>query len=421
VKVLKGPIYETRLAEFASTFMNHQREIEFTLLLHTSLGLDSTVRTISDFHATVRSTDEKLKMILLFRRLDSPNETELMKYVESKGGAQKCIEDDMVLQQLDFMRQTPGVVPVSEPVGTDGIQNFSSPHLVYSTSTPHSSQPVYQLSGAAYMQPLYTSSMDAGAEPAYQPQPVHSAHNGRKRGTRSQSIHRHVAPIYDTPRRSYSHQVHSAPSYYASRNSSLAPYPQHAVSEALPHLKTKYSSHGLRPVPSYPANSAHVASETYPQPNTLHSSYQVYPYARSPSYSSVSSLSDVLPAKSSIHQFNYHGQPSLEPPSEIIELKKELDEDVDETLQKNMIAFERKLQVQKQQLVQLEIVVRRQGDRVITAMGSGPHDGLLDPVSFFVFYIPINSFTFVQDMSVIWKENVRVFRCYMALTFVVKS
>jgi hypothetical protein len=66
----------------------------------------------------------------------------------------------------------------------------------------------------------------------------------------------------------------------------------------------------------------------------------------------------------------------------LVTLKKELKEDFDQALEKNMVTFERKLEMQKRQImVEVEGVVKREGDRVISYFFSGPHDRILDPVS----------------------------------------
>jgi hypothetical protein len=62
-------------------------------------------------------------------------------------------------------------------------------------------------------------------------------------------------------------------------------------------------------------------------------------------------------------------------------LKEELMEDVEESLAKNMLIFERKLEVQQRQIVKdVEDVVKRSGDLVIKTIISGPHDRIIDPV-----------------------------------------
>src|SRR5882762_949889 len=69
VKVLKGPIYANRLADFASVFQDRQKEIRMALLLHTATSLDSVRDTLADVHRSVRLTGEKLNMIALFHKL----------------------------------------------------------------------------------------------------------------------------------------------------------------------------------------------------------------------------------------------------------------------------------------------------------------------------------------------------------------
>lgn len=63
-------------------------------------------------------------------------------------------------------------------------------------------------------------------------------------------------------------------------------------------------------------------------------------------------------------------------------LRKELDEDVGKSLDKNMVVFSRKLDVQKHVLVtELTNVVKSEGNRVVAAVVSGPHDRITDIVS----------------------------------------
>jgi len=61
-------------------------------------------------------------------------------------------------------------------------------------------------------------------------------------------------------------------------------------------------------------------------------------------------------------------------------VKKDTKEDVDDCLEKNMAHFERKLELQKRQIVkEIGEVVRREGDRVISAL-LGPYDRIVDSV-----------------------------------------
>jgi hypothetical protein len=70
-------------------------------------------------------------------------------------------------------------------------------------------------------------------------------------------------------------------------------------------------------------------------------------------------------------------------------LRQELSEDVDYVLKKNMEIFERKFEIQKRQIEDLAKVVGHEGDRIIAAVTTGPHDRILDP-----------------DIHEIWKDMV---------------
>ena len=62
-------------------------------------------------------------------------------------------------------------------------------------------------------------------------------------------------------------------------------------------------------------------------------------------------------------------------------LKKDLKENIDEALEKNMLIFEKKLEFQKRQITaEMAEVVTRESDRVISAVISGPHDRIKDSV-----------------------------------------
>ncbi|KAF7981046.1 hypothetical protein HWV62_35502 [Athelia sp. TMB] len=65
-------------------------------------------------------------------------------------------------------------------------------------------------------------------------------------------------------------------------------------------------------------------------------------------------------------------------------LKEELNEDVDRSLEKNLIVFKRQLEVQSSELTSIMI---REGDRVIAAVNAGAHERVLDP-----------------DLKTLWKE-----------------
>jgi hypothetical protein len=62
-------------------------------------------------------------------------------------------------------------------------------------------------------------------------------------------------------------------------------------------------------------------------------------------------------------------------------IRKQLSEDLKDSLDRNMVVFLRKLDVQKRMIEELGDRMRRESDRVITAVISGPHGRIVDPVS----------------------------------------
>jgi hypothetical protein len=103
--VLKSFIYEQRFASYITTFGDRRREIQLALILHTSLTVESAASKIDSVHDEASSADNKLNLLILFRRLDSPHESELMKFIETKGGVEKCMADDKALLELAEIRR----------------------------------------------------------------------------------------------------------------------------------------------------------------------------------------------------------------------------------------------------------------------------------------------------------------------------
>jgi hypothetical protein len=84
--------------------------------------------------------------------------------------------------------------------------------------------------------------------------------------------------------------------------------------------------------------------------------------------------------------------------ADLVDLKEDLYTDPDAAIEKNMAVFNRKFEVQKRQIVQVVVfiamilnsrihreelsrMVRREGDRIISAVTGGPHERIIDPVS----------------------------------------
>jgi len=142
VKTLKGPVCEQRLAGFLITFSNRKSKLQFALILHTSLTAESAASKITSVHDKASSADDKpnLMITLLFRRLDSPHESELMKLIDTKGGAEKCMADDKALMELAAARRRqqggPLVVNTSPEGGATAV-------LIEATTSGSSATPQY--------------------------------------------------------------------------------------------------------------------------------------------------------------------------------------------------------------------------------------------------------------------------------------
>lgn len=67
--------------------------------------------------------------------------------------------------------------------------------------------------------------------------------------------------------------------------------------------------------------------------------------------------------------------------SDFDELKADLHAEPDEAMAKNMSTFSRKFEIQKRQITEeVSKAMRREGDRIINAVTSGPHEKIIDPV-----------------------------------------
>ncbi|KAG6908712.1 hypothetical protein DXG01_003645, partial [Tephrocybe rancida] len=99
-KTVKSTIYENKLSKFATTFMQHRSALELALKVHTSLGIDSANDKLNVLGSQLQDVDQKLDMLLLFRKLDTPRERDILKFIEAHGGPKACILDEGLLEEL---------------------------------------------------------------------------------------------------------------------------------------------------------------------------------------------------------------------------------------------------------------------------------------------------------------------------------
>lgn len=86
-------------------FAGRRQEIVFALQIHTTLGVDSANQTLTTVKEDVHDIEEKLNMILLFRRLDSPHENELHRLINERGGPEFCLNSDTIMKELTAVNQ----------------------------------------------------------------------------------------------------------------------------------------------------------------------------------------------------------------------------------------------------------------------------------------------------------------------------
>ena len=115
MKVLKGPVWEGRLANFANLFEDRKKEIQYELSIQTSLGVNSANESLANVQKDILSMNAKLDA-LLFARLRSPREKDLLAVINAKGGIETCLNDEGVLKELalfDRDEDTPGNLPLT--------------------------------------------------------------------------------------------------------------------------------------------------------------------------------------------------------------------------------------------------------------------------------------------------------------------
>ncbi len=100
-RTLKSKIYESRLAEFGATFENNKPALQRALSLHVTRGIDTANEKLNTQSLKLDSVEGKMDIILqIFRKLDTPREKEVQKFLNESGGPKTCIEDDDLLARL---------------------------------------------------------------------------------------------------------------------------------------------------------------------------------------------------------------------------------------------------------------------------------------------------------------------------------
>lgn len=97
-------------------------------------------------------------------------------------------------------------------------------------------------------------------------------------------------------------------------------------------------------------------------------------------------------------------KPGRDRPFDLTELQQEIKSDPEEAIKKNAEFFDRKFDIQRRQIVEeIARTVGREGDRIISAVTSGPHDRIVDPDIYSIW----------KDMG--WRGSVKARHFVMAL------
>nr|GAT60452.1 predicted protein [Mycena chlorophos] len=101
VKILKSAVWEQQLAGFAGKFTKRRSEFEFALSIHTALGVDAANRTLSSVDKATQEMNQKMDLMMkMFQQMVDPQQKEMLRLVEQKGGVQACQDNDKALKEL---------------------------------------------------------------------------------------------------------------------------------------------------------------------------------------------------------------------------------------------------------------------------------------------------------------------------------
>ncbi|KAJ7777905.1 hypothetical protein DFH07DRAFT_730843 [Mycena maculata] len=112
VKILKSSVWDGKLVAFTGTFTKRRTEFEFALSIHTALGVDAANKTLGSVDQTTQEMNMKMDMMMkMFQQFVSPEQKEMMRVVEQKGGLQACQDNDKILKELSELeaKSSPGM------------------------------------------------------------------------------------------------------------------------------------------------------------------------------------------------------------------------------------------------------------------------------------------------------------------------
>jgi hypothetical protein len=100
-KTIKANKYEARLADCGMRFVEHRKSLQMNISIHVAVGVNSANIKLDGQHYQLRTIEQKVEdMICLFRKLDTPREKDVLKFIDDHGGAKVCISNDELLEEL---------------------------------------------------------------------------------------------------------------------------------------------------------------------------------------------------------------------------------------------------------------------------------------------------------------------------------
>ncbi|KAJ7057168.1 hypothetical protein C8F01DRAFT_1257088 [Mycena amicta] len=107
VKVLKGPIWEGKLADFAGVFTKRRSDFQFAMSIHITVAVDAANRGIGVVDERTQAMDERTQamdekidiVIKMFAQMVSPEQKEMSRLIDQKGGA-ACLDNDETVKEL---------------------------------------------------------------------------------------------------------------------------------------------------------------------------------------------------------------------------------------------------------------------------------------------------------------------------------
>ncbi|THH29709.1 hypothetical protein EUX98_g4473 [Antrodiella citrinella] len=102
VKVLKSPVWESKLVGFIAVFTKRRGQFEEALAIHTARAVDLVQSTVFIMKTKLDSVDEKLALFnQMFQKLVPPDEVKIAERIKGKGDIKTIQKNDALLRDLN--------------------------------------------------------------------------------------------------------------------------------------------------------------------------------------------------------------------------------------------------------------------------------------------------------------------------------